>query len=85
MAQRRTDRAVSQLRELAREQSSVPLPADAPPFGYELSLDGVDWSRLSPSMRAVVLAFADALREISRERARAAAPGHGRLYPGADC
>ena len=55
MAQRRTDRAVSLLRDIAREQSNA-----APP-GYEHY--GVDWSRLHPKMRGVVCRFADVLRE----------------------
>ena len=53
-----TDRAMSQLRALARTPTS-------PPLGYERY--NIDWSRLSPPMRIAVCIFADKLREFRED------------------
>ena len=57
MARRRTDRAVEELRDVARGKAT----SSAPPGHEEYD---VDWSRLTAAEAAVVCAFADALREI---------------------
>ena len=64
---RRTDRAVSRLREIAgkRSKAEPSRPAGSSelcPPGYEAY--GIDWSKLSPDLRRVVCRFADVLREI---------------------
>lgn len=68
MVQRRTDREVGRLREIASKRSKAPTELSRPnrsagcPPGYEHY--NIDWGRLSPKMRVTVQRFADVLREI---------------------
>ena len=73
--QRKTDRAVNRLREIAQKRSSSETSTTEPsrpagpnelcPPGYEHY--GVDWGKLSPEEQVAVQWFAAILREI-RER-----------------
>lgn len=57
MAARRTDRAVAKLRDLAREQSSIPGPE-------QYGIDPRTWAQLAEWEQRIVLDFAATLRAI---------------------